>query len=429
MNLHMLGAALPPALLTMANYNGTLAAVRALGRSGVRVTTADPNRLAVSKWSRHTTTRVRCPHVRDANRFIAWLLEFGRRYGEHVLLPTNDDTAWLYALHREALSRYFYLPSASIEPIYRLLNKRTLYEEARGVGLNVPRTWFPESPDDLARCGLEANFPVIVKPRTQVMFHTQSKGTVVELAEELAPRYAAFSQETHAHALLAIDPSAGRPMVQEYFPHAAKGIYNISGFVHGGRITGARGARKLLQQPRQLGVGVCFEEAQVASDLTAGLERLVARVGYSGVFEAEFILSANDAFLIDFNPRFYNQMAFDIDRGLSLPTLAYLEALGDDSVVDEACESLDHQDEQNSRVFIDPLTLHTLLVAQRLSGALSAADQRYWKDWCEHHRGTSTFAVRDKSDKVPALLAAMHYVVAQGRHPRKFVTSTVLNRS
>ena len=51
---------LPPALLTMANYTGTLAAVRALGRAGIPVTTADPSRLAVSAWSKYATVRVRC---------------------------------------------------------------------------------------------------------------------------------------------------------------------------------------------------------------------------------------------------------------------------------------------------------------------------------------------------------------------------------
>ena len=428
MNFHALGTALPPALLTLANYNGTLAAVRALGRSGVRVTTADPSRLAMSKWSRYTTTRARSPHVRDATRFIAWLLHFGRRHEKHVLLPTNDDTAWLYAQHHEALSRYFYLPSASIDPIYRLLNKRLLYDDARAVALAVPRTWFPESASDLANCARQATFPVIIKPRTQVMFDTQAKGTVVDSPDELAPRYAKFAQQGHARELLDIDPSAGLAMVQEYFPNAATGIYNISAYVHDGRVCGARGARKLLQQPRRLGVGVCFEEAPVAPDLAEGLERLVARVGYSGVFEAEFITTSDGALLIDFNPRFYNQMAFDIERGLSLPTLAYLDALGEQAAVDHDCRSIACEDVQTGRVFVDQLSLRTLLVTQRLSGALSADDQRHWKDWYERHRGTATFAVLDKADRAPAAFAFLHHALAHGRHPRNFVTETVLNR-
>src|SRR5262245_34860116 len=102
---------LPPALLTMANYNGTLAAVRALGRAGIRVTTVDANRLAVSAWSKFASTSVQAPRVQDSERFLEWLMGFGAKHGRHVLLPTSDDTAWLYSLHRDELSRHFYLSS------------------------------------------------------------------------------------------------------------------------------------------------------------------------------------------------------------------------------------------------------------------------------------------------------------------------------
>ena len=32
--------------------------------------------------------------------------------------------------------------------------------------------------------------------------------------------------------------------------------------------------------------------------------------------------------MVDFNPRYYGQMAFEIARGLNLPKLAYLDATG-----------------------------------------------------------------------------------------------------
>ena len=70
---------LPPALLTMANYNGTLAAVRVFGRAGIPVVTADPSRLAVSGWSKYTTRRVQCPPVQAVERFLDWLMEFGAK--------------------------------------------------------------------------------------------------------------------------------------------------------------------------------------------------------------------------------------------------------------------------------------------------------------------------------------------------------------
>jgi predicted ATP-grasp superfamily ATP-dependent carboligase len=421
-------AALPPVLLTNANYNGTVAAVRSLGQAGIRVTTADPSRFAVGAWSKYTASRVVCPSVRDTQTFVDWLVAFGRAHGKHVLLPTSDDTAWVYSLHRDELSQYFHLSSPPVDVMYRLLNKKDLYHEAVHAGLHVPRTWFPETVNDLGDCVREARFPVVVKPRTQVMFRTQSKGAYVQTANELSTFYNVMSRQPYEANLLALDPSASRPMVQEFYAEAATGIYNISAYIRDGVLCGVRASRKLLQQPRRLGTGVCFEAVAVTPALAAGLERLAQRIGFSGVFEAEFIQHGDHAVLIDFNPRFYSQMAFDIARGLQLPLLAYFDALGSVSAFNELCEMQAFPAQVNGQVYVDLISLRILLGAQRLSGALSPADVKKWNDWYRSHRDQCTYAVRDDSDKLPFWLAAAQLLLRYGRHPRNFLRSIVLNR-
>ena len=70
-----------------------------------------------------------------------------------------------------------------------------------------------------------------------------------------------------------------------------------------------RAARKILQQPPFIGTGLCFEPALVDPLLADQTKRLCERIGYYGVFELEFILAEGKAMLIDFNGRFYNQIA------------------------------------------------------------------------------------------------------------------------
>jgi len=421
---------LPPALLTMANYNGTLGAVRAFGRAGIPVVTADPSRLAVSGWSRYTTHRAQCPPVQAVERFLDWLMEFGAKHGRHVLLPTSDDTAWLYSLHRQQLSQYFHLSPVSVDVIYRLLNKRLLYRHAVEAGLSVPRTWFPRTPEELETCAREARFPVLVKPLTQVMFTNRNKGSLVETEDELQWRFGWVARQHYGEVLLKLDPTVSQPMVQEYFKNASTGIYNISAYVHDGRLRGARAARKVLQQPRRVGTGVCFEEAAVVPELAAGLERMVARLEFSGVFEAEFINAEAEPLLIDFNPRFYNQMAFDIARGLPLPLLAYYEALGHQQMLQRTIEeAMVVSPEPHDRAFVDLFALRILLIGQGLSGALSPEEKQRWTDWYNRHRDRCTYAVLDSDDRVPAFLAGLQLVVRHGRHPRHFITSMVLNRA
>jgi predicted ATP-grasp superfamily ATP-dependent carboligase len=419
---------LPPVLLTTANYNGTLAAVRNLGRAGIRVTTADPARFAVSAWSKYVSTRVQCPPVRDSGRFLDWLFAFGAANDKHVLLPTSDDTAWLYSLHRERLAQHFHIASPPIDVVYGLLNKATMYEDAVLAGLNVPRTWFPNGVNDLERCKREARFPVVIKPRTQVLFRTQSKGAYVQTPEDLDRYYAVIADQPHEPDLLRLDACASLPMVQEFHAEAARGIYNISAYVHRGHVCGLRAARKLLQQPRRLGIGVCFEEEAVVPELAQGLERLAARTRFSGVFEAEFIQTDSKHVLIDFNPRFYNQMAFDIARGLPLPLLAYYDAIGDGRLFRDLSSTIAVNPPPVGRVFVDLIALRTLLSVQRLSGVLSREEKQHWTDWYKSNRDRCTYAYVDSADRLPVWLAGIQLALRYARHPRNFMRSIVFNQ-
>ena len=50
--------------------------------------------------------------------------------------------------------------------------------------------------------------------------------------------------------------------------------------------------------------------------LAAAVARLCRGLGYFGAFEVEFLREGERRMVIDFNPRFYGQMAFDVKRGL-----------------------------------------------------------------------------------------------------------------
>ena len=117
---------IPPFLLTMPTYGGTLAAARCLGERGVRVTMAGDAFLAPARWSRYVTRWVKAPPVLEAERFFDWLMEFGRKEPGHVLYPTCDDLAWLFANRATELAEYYELYSPKVETILRLLDKKAL---------------------------------------------------------------------------------------------------------------------------------------------------------------------------------------------------------------------------------------------------------------------------------------------------------------
>jgi predicted ATP-grasp superfamily ATP-dependent carboligase len=269
----------------------------------------------------------------------------------------------------------------------------------------------------------------MVKPRTQVLFPSRSKGLKVTSDTELAEGFRRIGAMTHKPLLEQYDHDASIPIVQEFFADAAEGIYNLSGFVsQSGQLSGLRAGVKVLQRPRRIGIGLCFEEAAIDETTADAIKRLVTKAGFVGVFEAEFIRTSHGNLLIDFNPRFYNQMAFDIDRGLPLAELAYYEAIGDDARVHSLIAQSVGKNSNPARVYSHRFLLEVTLGLQGLSGALSKNEVKHWRNWIREHRGRTTDAVFDVSDLAPSILDTVQHLYGYARHPRATIRNLLLNR-
>jgi hypothetical protein len=168
--------------------------------------------------------------------------------------------------------------------------------------------------------------------------------------------------------------------------------------------------------------------APLRHDLVEQVTRLCRSVGYHGVFEVEFIQSRGRSLLIDFNPRFYNQMAFDMERGLDMALLAYYSALGDDAWVSDVLLASRNEPRHAPREHLHRLNFEIMLRAQQLSGVLSGSEQELWRAWCSRHSGCSTDAALDRLDWLPGVMDAVRSVYGYLRHPRAFVRTIVMNR-
>jgi hypothetical protein len=305
--------------------------------------------------------------------------------------------------------------------VYTLLNKRRLLQACQRAGLSTPETWFPVAAEDLRSLSSSLRYPVLVKPRTQILFWPHAKGIVATSAEDLLVRYDGFVRHTaHAPSLLAYDPDAGRPMIQAYLPEATEGIYNLSGFVDAtGELSVLRASRKVLQRPRQLGVGLCFEDAEVDPDLAAKLLLLCRQLGYHGVFEAEFIEQDGRFLLIDFNPRFYGQMAFDVARESPLPLFAYLAAARRNEQLRASVQRARRSERSRwRRVYCSRLEFGLMLRLQKLAGNMRPDDLARWNGWLERHRDDLADAILDAADKGPAVAHVAAEILRFLRHPR-----------
>ena len=93
--------------------NGTLGAIRDLGRSGVPIRAPRAPWTSPARFSRFVTETVQ--PFSDSLSLpdqLAWLIGQGRRHPGSVLMPGLDGLTWLAAAHQDELRSWFqlYLP-------------------------------------------------------------------------------------------------------------------------------------------------------------------------------------------------------------------------------------------------------------------------------------------------------------------------------
>jgi predicted ATP-grasp superfamily ATP-dependent carboligase len=417
-----------PALLCDATFHGTLAAVRSLGRGGIPVFVADPGRMTPAAWSRYATRTLRSPRVSHAARFMEWLVRLGQREGRLVVCPTSDEMALLLSTHRDALANHFALYQPDEGTLMRVLDKKRLLEAAAMAGIDAPETFFPETAAEVARIAREAEGPLLLKPRTQLFLEAHGKGSLVPAAAKLDEAFDAYRRD-HRYMPPISDrhPELTSPMLQRYHPEAAFGIYSLSGFrSRSGEVLRMLGATKVLQRPRRLGIGLCFESAPVPDDMQARARRLLDELGYFGVFELEFIHVEGRHLLIDMNPRFFNQMQLDVSRGLDLPRLAYAAALGDQDEV--AAIAARPPPDPPIEAFCNGIGLRILVGAQRTFGTMSRAEAARWRAWRREHGRGLVDSIAAPDDPGPVVAEGAGQLYSCLRHPRAFLRMIALDR-
>lgn len=408
-------------LLTLGDYYGTLAATRYFGRMGIPVYLAEWRRMVPTALSRYVTEVVRCPEVKNFEAFGAWLMEYGKANPGLFLYPTNDDTAWIYSSHREKLKKHFYMLQPGRDTIYALLNKVQLQQACAKVGLESPKTWLVQSDAELKEIANRLSYPVLIKPRSQIGSLTHGKGAICSSPEELLTEYPKFMRKNnYVPEISDFDPFVNWPMIQSFHKDAMGHTLSVAGYIsQDGNTFLVRSSRKVIQRPRKLGIGLCFEGCELPEKIATQCRLLCRELGYYGAFELEMIYleESQTYLLIDFNPRYYSQMAFEITRKLALPGLVFSEATGQDEMRQKLIGLASHWSSEKRYIYSIKWLFYLFLSTALLGRNISLKEYLGWLKWLHEDKVQYVDAVMDKQDILPLIgdtsTQIFHYI----RHP------------
>jgi D-aspartate ligase len=305
-----------PAVVVDVGWVNGLAAVRSLGRAGVRVLALDHRQSALGFRSRYAEP-VLTPDPQDEDAFVSFLA--GLEVERAPLFATHDEPLNAIARGAERLGGRFLYPFPSWEVLSRIQTKRGQLEAAETAGIPIPRTAYPVSAAE-ARAAAEAlGLPVLVKPSSTEGFKRRFKRQAFR-CDTLAEVEDAFAQA---------EPY--EPMVQEVIPGGDGELYTLGSYLRAdGEPLGLFSGRKLRQTPP--GVGTCRvgEAVWVEEVVESGLELLRA-LGFHGLSQVEFKRDPRDGAykLMEVNPRLFQWHGLAAACGVDLPLIAYRDLTGE----------------------------------------------------------------------------------------------------
>jgi predicted ATP-grasp superfamily ATP-dependent carboligase len=293
-----------------------LAAVRSLGRAGIRVLALDHRPSALGFRSRYAEP-VLAPDPQDEEAFVSFLV--GLEVEQAPLYATHDEPLNAIARGAGRLGDRFLYPFPAWEVLSRIQTKRGQLEAAEAAGIPTPRTFYPASAAEARAAAEELGLPVLVKPSSTEGFKRRFKRQ-------------AFRCDTLAEVEDAYDRAEPyEPMVQEVIPGGDGELYTLGSYLRAdGEPLGLFSGRKLRQTPP--GVGTCRvgEAVWVEEVVESGLELLRA-LGFHGLSQVEFKRDPRDGAykLMEVNPRLFQWHGLAAACGVDLPLIAYRDLTGE----------------------------------------------------------------------------------------------------
>jgi predicted ATP-grasp superfamily ATP-dependent carboligase len=294
-------------LLADNNDYGVLAVVRALRAAGYEPWLAINDANSYAARSRTTAGTVPVPDPRfDGEGFVHELAAAAVRISAAVVLPSDD--AHLIALAgRDDDFSGVVLGAPSRQSVEWATDKELLTELSTTAKLQTPPT-IRITRGDTELVG-KFGFPAVLKP-----LRSQTRNLDGTVSARSARCVLAEQAEAAANNL----PDEGA-LVQPYIPGR---LISISGVAWTGELVCALHQISTRVWPMPCGGSAYAETIPPDDELERGVGRLLRSIGWSGLFQAQFIRDKRgEHYLIDLNARVYGSLTVAVAAGLNLPAI------------------------------------------------------------------------------------------------------------
>ncbi|NIA11170.1 MAG: ATP-grasp domain-containing protein [Nitrospiraceae bacterium] len=306
------------AIITYARVRSALAAVRSLGKHGVKVVTADERRISTSFFSRYSSSHFVYPSYKSSPiAFVNFIKHYIQKNNIEVLMPISEET-YVISKYKDTFDNMVHLPVPDYDKIAKANNKRYLINFADEMMIKVPQTYAIDDINDLKRVVKNVEYPVVIKM-------VEGRGSAglryVHSEKELLTEYKKVIKMFSLN-------SSNFPLIQEYIPGTG---YGVSMLFNQGDPRAIFTHKRIREYPVTGGPSTARMSVRHAK-MEKYATTLLKELEWHGVAMVEFKLDerTKEPVLMEINPRFWGSLNQAICAGVDFPYLLYTMAVEGD---------------------------------------------------------------------------------------------------
>ena len=296
-----------------------LGVIQAMAQAGIKVIYASTRTRDHARFSRFISDRLTGFSSEGDNReLLQVLLRTRNTWDGALLMPCDDVSVTLVSRNRDALVAHYVPTVQGWDVIKRIMDKHSLYLRAREMDIPLPKVWFPDSIESLAKHERNLSYPCLVKPYESHRFFDvyQKKVQIVYHPKELIEKFCDARQKK-------IDV-----MVSEIVPGEDDTLFNYHSYLDsGGDVLAEICLQKLRQHPVGFGVSCLSKTVPMIGEIRASALKLLKGLGYCGLSTVEFKYDRRDNQykLMEINVRPVLQERLCVAAGMNLSFIAHLD--------------------------------------------------------------------------------------------------------
>ncbi|HZD60847.1 MAG TPA: ATP-grasp domain-containing protein [Anaerolineae bacterium] len=357
-----------------------LGIMRGLWHEGIPTVLLD-HEPCISRFSNQKEAFFKCPNFKENGKELTEFLEnlaWQERLNGWVIYPTNDEAVYFLAKNRDKIGQFFQVSVPEWDIVELFYDKRKTTEIAKRLNVPMPKTWLPETIEEIDNFDIE--FPVVIKPAIRDHFYpaTKKKAILVNNWDELHKEF--------REACQVVEPS--ELMIQDLIPGGPENLYSFCPFFKDGQTFARVIARRTRQHPMDFGHASTFVETVDIPELEEMGTKLLEAVEYRGICEVEFKYDRRDGTykLLEVNTRAWGWHKIGLGAGVNFSYLMYKDLIGEEVPVIH-----DVKPTKWLRMATDLPTVYKEIIKGRLS----------FREYISSLRGKKEYAIFSWRDPLP----------------------------